>query len=305
LYARLLAEDRAGIGLSLTAAADPRQELGSAGVQHFSNHADLLRAPVDVILIATPPDQHYLIAREALESGKHVLVEKPPAQTAAQAMELGATGRLKQLTVFFAYHARYNRSVSAAKELLASAGIRRFAVTYREDVLNYHDPNGWVFQEGVLKDSGINALSVVTHVLPHSDSLRVTEAEFIRSKDDHSLMQARLNLALHDTLTGSMSLDWQYPGEEKREISVDTGEDELIIDIAADQLRRNGEIVCAGECVGERLACEYREMLKDFAEHLWSGQSSAGTEELRLLEEADRVGRVLPSPENRPTVRNS
>ncbi|HEY8506509.1 MAG TPA: Gfo/Idh/MocA family oxidoreductase, partial [Gemmataceae bacterium] len=39
--------------------------------------ADLVRHPVDVVCVATPDDRHFDPAREALEAGKHVLIEKP------------------------------------------------------------------------------------------------------------------------------------------------------------------------------------------------------------------------------------
>ena len=43
---------------------------------------------VDAIVIATPPQTHYPIAKAALEAGKHVLVEKPLATSLADAYEL-------------------------------------------------------------------------------------------------------------------------------------------------------------------------------------------------------------------------
>ncbi len=49
------------------------------GHGHFSSYEDAIRSSdIDVILIATPPAYHLELAREALEAGKHVLVEKPP-----------------------------------------------------------------------------------------------------------------------------------------------------------------------------------------------------------------------------------
>lgn len=39
--------------------------------------AHLLKAGVDVVCVATPDNRHFDIARQALEAGKHVLIEKP------------------------------------------------------------------------------------------------------------------------------------------------------------------------------------------------------------------------------------
>jgi len=51
--------------------------------------ADLLRAPdIDAIVIATPPEAHCELAVEALERGKHVLVEKPLATSSADSLRM-------------------------------------------------------------------------------------------------------------------------------------------------------------------------------------------------------------------------
>lgn len=43
---------------------------------------------VDVVIVTTPPDQHFLMTKMALEAGKHVVVEKPFAPTSKEAFEL-------------------------------------------------------------------------------------------------------------------------------------------------------------------------------------------------------------------------
>jgi UDP-2-acetamido-3-amino-2,3-dideoxy-glucuronate N-acetyltransferase len=58
-------------------------------IRHTNSYKDILRDPtVEAVVIATPVKTHYRIAREALLAGKHVFVEKPLAQTAAEAKEL-------------------------------------------------------------------------------------------------------------------------------------------------------------------------------------------------------------------------
>ena len=58
-------------------------------VRVTKNYQELLEhGPVDVIVVATPTRTHYKIAKEALEHGKHVLVEKPLCQAVAEGEEL-------------------------------------------------------------------------------------------------------------------------------------------------------------------------------------------------------------------------
>ena len=73
---------------------------GQYGVpQHTTNFLELLQW-VDVVYIAVPNLQHVRYARVALEAGKHVIVEKPLAPTAAQTEELVNLARHKRVFLF-------------------------------------------------------------------------------------------------------------------------------------------------------------------------------------------------------------
>ena len=59
------------------------------GAPVFTDLDDVLATPtIDAVVVATPPRTHHAIVRAALEAGKHVLVEKPLATTAAEARDL-------------------------------------------------------------------------------------------------------------------------------------------------------------------------------------------------------------------------
>jgi predicted dehydrogenase len=45
---------------------------------------------LDGVVLSTPVATHYALSKQALQAGKHVLVEKPPAMRAAEAEELVA-----------------------------------------------------------------------------------------------------------------------------------------------------------------------------------------------------------------------
>ena len=73
--------------------------------QHTTNYFELLQW-VDVVYIAVPNLQHARYARVALEAGKHVIVEKPMAVTAAETEELAALAQRKRLFLFEAMTTR-------------------------------------------------------------------------------------------------------------------------------------------------------------------------------------------------------
>lgn len=58
------------------------------GVEVFGSLAELLDSGVDAVTITTPPGTHFDLAREAIESGVHVVVDKPFVPSSAEAREL-------------------------------------------------------------------------------------------------------------------------------------------------------------------------------------------------------------------------
>ena len=99
------------------------QELcGQYGVpQHTTNYLELLQW-VDTVYIAVPNLQHVRYARIALEAGRHVIVEKPMAPTAAQTEELVQLARRKKVFLFEAMTTQYLANYAKLRELLPRVG---------------------------------------------------------------------------------------------------------------------------------------------------------------------------------------
>ena len=89
--------------------------------QHTTNYLELLQW-VDVVYIAVPNLQHVRYARVALEAGKHVIVEKPLAPTAAQTEELVNLARHKKVFLFEAITTQYLENYAKIRELLPRIG---------------------------------------------------------------------------------------------------------------------------------------------------------------------------------------
>jgi predicted dehydrogenase len=73
---------------------------------------------VDAVVIATPTSTHFTLAQEALERGKHVLVEKPLATESRQGTELLETAARQQLILMVGHVFVYNPAIRKAKEYL-------------------------------------------------------------------------------------------------------------------------------------------------------------------------------------------
>ena len=73
---------------------------------------------LDVVVVATPVALHHPLAKDALEAGKHVWVEKPLAATSAEARDLVALARERGRTLFVDHTFLYTGAVRKMKELV-------------------------------------------------------------------------------------------------------------------------------------------------------------------------------------------
>lgn len=278
-------------GLRVTAVADPSLAREVREGVRFSTDVHDVLADVDAVLIATPPASHFAIARDSLASGKHVYVEKPPASTVDECEHLVGLQRVSNGILFFAFHAIYNESVERARNAMSSASIAEIEARYFENVLNWHHPSSWVHREGVLRDSGINALSVIRRLLPDGARWDVVAAS-LSGPEGQGETKALVRFTFGELGKGCLHMDWTHAGEEIRTISVRAGSDHLLIDISSDSLTRNGKVVVNGSA-GNLLAREYERMLRHFSECIRSGESIGSCAEMRILEQIPRVSNGL------------
>lgn len=261
------------------------------GVPVFENHSSLLKTDAEAIIVATPPSSHFEIAAAALEAGKHVFLEKPPARSVLLADKLGQLAAARRRTLFFGYHARFNKSVELAAAELRSRRVQSFRAVYKENVHDFHGDshtNEWVLQEGVLRDSGINVLSIVTAILPCAHELQIMDATVTLSPKWHADIKASVTLQTPSGVTGSIELDWEHPGPEQRTVEVVTESGTVSIDISRDQLRIDNVPVEIPES-RPGLRSEYTRMLACFIECIEAQESSTGTDEIRLVECAREI----------------
>ncbi|MCA9263676.1 MAG: Gfo/Idh/MocA family oxidoreductase [Planctomycetales bacterium] len=78
---------------------------------------------VDAVIVATPTATHYSLARQALEAGLHVFVEKPLATRTAECEELIEIAAAKNLTLFVGHVFLYTAPVAKLKELVEGGDL--------------------------------------------------------------------------------------------------------------------------------------------------------------------------------------
>lgn len=121
---------RAAQGLHLAAIAEPHPDrLQDAGTRFpeaslYSDIEPLLADDdVHVVLIATPPSTHHVLARRALEAGRHVVVEKPLCFTAAEADDLLELADARGLLLTVHQNRRWDADFRAIRRLVAEGRL--------------------------------------------------------------------------------------------------------------------------------------------------------------------------------------
>lgn len=105
---------------------------------------------ISLIVIPTPNDTHFPLAKAALEAGKHVVVDKPFTVTLSQARELDSLAKSRGLLLSVFHNRRWDSDFLTLKTLLADGTLGE--VAYFESHFDRFRPqvrNRWREQAGV------------------------------------------------------------------------------------------------------------------------------------------------------------
>ncbi len=229
-------------GVVLSAIADPNTSL--SGVPHAATLDELLRngPPVDAVALCTPPQLRRDLAAMALAAGKHVLLEKPPGATVGEIGPLLTEAAAARRTLFATWHSRFAPAVEPARSLLAARRIKAVRIVWKEDVRVWHPGQAWIWQPGGLGvfDPGINALSILTRILPQSLFVRSADLAFPANRD--APIAATLSIADAAGLPISADFDFRQTGPQTWDIDVDTDEGPVSLSSGGAKLFADGEL---------------------------------------------------------------
>jgi predicted dehydrogenase len=127
------------------------------------DYKDLFDQDLDAVVIATPPATHYSLAKESLEHGLSVLVEKPMTLNSQYAEELINLAASKDLVLMVGHTFEYNAAVHALKDLIDSGELGQI---YYVDTARL---NLGLFQHNlnVLWDLAPHDISILLYILGH------------------------------------------------------------------------------------------------------------------------------------------
>lgn len=169
-------------GFKLVAICDRQQEYASLapeGAMFYNEYLELLaNEEMDTVIVATPNSTHYRIARDVLEAGHNLIIEKPATENLDELKALETLSEKKNKHIYYSFHAAHAYEVEwtvneylpkSQDELGPITGFRsRFYDPYILDGRLLNEAKGlqncWI-------DSGINALSVIERFINLSQSV--------------------------------------------------------------------------------------------------------------------------------------
>lgn len=196
-------------GVDLLACADVNQE--GLETHSFSpvcssmTTSDLLRLrDIEAVVIATPAETHFDIAKAALFAGKHVWIEKPVAQTTEQALELASLARRQQRILFVDHTYVYSDHIAHIRQVFEKCGIG--------DPKSYHSTrvnNGLPRSDAsIFHDLAIHDFAVLDRIFGCGPTLtRVTHSE----RPGARLSDNIIELAYRTGQTASVVVNWSGP----------------------------------------------------------------------------------------------
>lgn len=261
----------------LAATVSPRDP-GPGTVPHFKTLDGLLAEgpAVDAVVLCTPPQVRYDLAVQALKAGVHTFLEKPPGATLSEVIALKDRADKVGATLFASWHSRFAAGVAPAKAWLTERTIERVSIVWREDVRTWHPGQDWIWAPGGLGvfDPGINALSILTHILP--SAVYLESATLQRPANRGAPIAADIRLRDTSGAPIHMDLDWRQTGPQSWDITVETDAGEL-------KLTSGGAVLTLQSGTQRNEDLEYPGLYARFAALIRGGRSDVDLAPFRLV----------------------
>jgi predicted dehydrogenase len=204
-------------GAQLVAVADAaeaainRAASFAANARRYRSLDEVLAAPdVDAVVLATPAVAHAAHARQALEAGKHVFVEKPLALNAADADEVVRAAERAQRTLMVGHIMLYHPVVDRMKTMVKNGDLGWLLYLYAVRV----NMGTLRRDENALWSLGPHDVSIVLHLLEDAPQSVSARGGAYLQKNIHDV--AFLNMRFKTGVMAQVQLSWLDPRKERR-----------------------------------------------------------------------------------------
>ncbi|MCZ7534835.1 MAG: Gfo/Idh/MocA family oxidoreductase [Acidimicrobiia bacterium] len=196
---------------------DPDRAASAAAALGCASYPDHLAltgdVALDAVIVATPPSTHIDIARDLVDRGVAVLVEKPFAIHPDEARELVAEADRAGVQVTMASKFRYVDDIVQARRLLDAGQLGEPIVFENSFVSRVEMAGRWnsdaaVSGGGVLIDNGTHSVDVARYLLGPVVEVGANEGKRVQGLGVEDT--AQLLLKHHDGALGSVTLSWSF-----------------------------------------------------------------------------------------------
>ncbi|MBK4216723.1 Gfo/Idh/MocA family oxidoreductase [Paracoccus caeni] len=256
-----------------------------AGVPAYARIGEMLDAHPEIgtVSLCLPPVPRFLVAQAVLFAGRNLMLEKPPGATLAEVHILCDLAMAQGVSLYTTWHSRMAHAVAGAKAWLADCDIRSGRIIWREDVRKWHPGQDWIFEAGGMGvfDPGINALSILTEILPVPVHLTAAEIDFPGNRQ--APIAARLQLGQNITA----DFDFRQEGPQTWDMEFQTDRGSLALRMGGNLLEIDGQRV-GGQ---DSIMGEYPALYDRMARLVEQSASEVDVSPMVLVADAFTLGR--------------
>ncbi|MEE9610166.1 MAG: Gfo/Idh/MocA family oxidoreductase, partial [Desulfatiglandales bacterium] len=199
-------------------------------VQDLDHLLDGSLLKVDAVVIATPAETHYHLAKRSLLAGKHVLVEKPLALIEGEGQDLVQIAEKNQLTLMVGHVLQYHRAVIKLKELIDSGELGKVQYLY-SNRLNIGKIRA---EENILWSFAPHDISVILMLLGEMpESVYATGGSYLQ----HQIPDTTLTtLDFPRGVKAHIFVSWLHPFKEQKLVVVGDKKMAVFDDVSQEKL---------------------------------------------------------------------
>ncbi len=159
----------------------------------FTDYAALLREPaIDTVILATPNHLHAPMTIEALNAGKNVFCEKPPAISAEEAQQVQACAKQTGKLVMYGFMFRFSEKHNLIKRLCDEGMFGDIYYAKAGIIRRYGDPRGWFSDKsrsggGSLIDLGSHIIDLSVRLMGDPEPVSVFSRSFRNTENLNSI----------------------------------------------------------------------------------------------------------------------
>jgi len=253
---------------NLVAIADPDEKLGREtakkwGVQWYSDYKEMLPL-VDAVTVAVPTSLHYQISKDVIQSGVHILVEKPLSGSVKEAKKIVDLAESAGIKLAVGHIERFNPVIGFAKKKLDSGEWGKIVTLSARRLSSYPIR---INDVGVLFDLSIHDVDIIRYLASSEINSIFTAggSQINKNFEDH----VAISIQFKNNILGLCETNWLTP-KKVREINITTDIGYMSINMLEQKIdifKRNNDNSNTSnhfstDTIGQQITLEREEPLK-------------------------------------------